>query len=55
MVTKRERKHRRVEVSGHVMLDELLPGWEVALVVAALIRLHCGRSTPAAEGIDAAR
>jgi hypothetical protein len=56
MATKRPKKRRRIEVSGHVTIEEQLSRWEVELVLAALTRLHCARPTSsAAEGTDAAR
>ncbi len=55
MATKRERKHRHMEVSGHVTLDRRLPEWEAELVIAALDRQHGARPTPLEEVIDVAR
>lgn len=55
MAIKRERKHRRIEVFGHVTIDERLSRWEAELVVAALTRLHSARPTAAEEMADAAR
>jgi len=43
MTTKRERKHRRIEMSGQVTVDEPLPRWEAELVIAALARLQSAR------------
>lgn len=55
MATKRERKHRRIEVFGHVTIDERLPRWEAELIVAALTRLQSARPRNAEEVADAAR
>lgn len=43
-MTRRERKHPRIAVSGDLHLDRQLPPWERELLLAALARLAAASS-----------